>query len=86
MGVGDNHLLYSFLTYSTDCNVTIILGKFTLEDESKAPNVLLVHISGMLCKDFASTLWSFAGRKGFEIRQNCVSSCKVCHETDRDWL
>ena len=44
------------MTFSADCNVTIILGEFTLEDEAKAPKLLLLRPSGMLCKHFIWTL------------------------------
>ena len=96
----ENTISYiTFLTYSNDCNITIILGNFTLEDEEKAPKLLLLCPSGMLCNelftksqrdafahDIYNNLRSLAGRRGFEIRQTCGSSGKVCHETDKDLL
>ena len=39
------------MTFSADCNITIILGEFTLEDEAKAPKLLLLCPSGMLCNE-----------------------------------
>ena len=87
------------MTFSADCNVTIILGEFTLEDEAKAPKLLLLRPSGMLCNEvftkpqrdnFAQNIFnhirSLAGRRGFEIRRTCGSSGKVSHETDKDLL
>ena len=87
------------MTFSADCNVTIILGEFTLEDEAKAPKLLLLRPSGMLCNEvftkpqrdnFAQNIFnhirSLAGRRGFEIRCTCGSSGKVSHETDKDLL
>ena len=87
------------MTFSADCNVTIILGEFTLEDEAKAPKLLLLRPSGMLCNDvftkpqrddFAQNIFnqirSLAGRRGFEIRRTCGSSGRVTHETDKDLL
>ena len=60
--------MYKFVTNSSvevflgnyihDCNVTIILGKISLEDEAKASNVLLLHPSGMLCNElFTKFQW-----------------------------
>jgi hypothetical protein len=104
------HLFYSFNTvpslsfflfrvFSSDCNVTIFLGEFTLEDDAKAPKLLLLRPSGMLCNDvytktqrdaFAADIYnhvrSLAGKRGFEIRRTCGSSGKVSHETDKDLL
>ena len=40
-----NHILPSLI------NVTIILGEFTLDDEAKAPKLLLLCSSGMLCNE-----------------------------------
>jgi len=45
-----NLILPCFLTFSADCNVTIILGEFTLDDEAKAPKLLLLRPSGMKTK------------------------------------
>ena len=94
-----NVIMPSFLTVSADCNVTIILGDFTLEDEAKAPKLLLLRPSGMLCNEvftkpqrdtFAQIIYnhirSLAGRRGFEIRRTCGSSGKVSYETDKDLL
>jgi len=94
-----NVIMPSFLTFSADCNVTIILGDFTLEDEAKAPKLLLLRPSGMLCNEvfttpqrdtFAQNIYnhirSLAGRRGFEIRRTCGSSGKVSYETDKDLL
>ena len=87
------------LLFSSDCNITIILGKYALEDEAKAPKLLLLHPSGMFCNELftksqkdasAQDIYdhhrSFAGRRGFEIRQTCGSLDKVCHKTDHDLL
>ena len=70
-----------------------------MEDESKAPKLILLRPSGMLCNDvftkqqrdaFAANIYnhvrSLAGRRGFEIRRTCGSSGKVSHETDKDLL
>ena len=89
----------NFSNDRADCNVTIILGNFTKEGDAKAPKLLLLRPSGMLCNElftkserdaFAQDIYhhvrSLAGRRGFEIRRTCGSSGKVSHETDKDLL
>ena len=88
-----------FSNFSADCNVTIILGNFTMEDQAKAPKLLLLRPSGMLCNElftksqrdtFAHDIYmylrSLAGKRGFEVRRTCGSSGKVSPETDKDLL
>jgi hypothetical protein len=70
-----------------------------MEDDAKAPKLLLLRPSGMLCNelftksqrdtlahDIYKNLRSLAGRRGFEVRRTCGSSGRVCYETDKDLL
>ena len=89
----------NFSNNSADCNITIILGNFTMEGDAKAPKLLLLCPSGMLCNElftkserdtFAHDIYrhvrSLAGKRGFKIRRTCGSSGKVSYETDKDLL
>jgi hypothetical protein len=90
---------FNFPNDRSDCNVTIILGNFTMEGDARAPKLLLLRPSGMLCNElftkseidtFAQDIYlhvrSLAGKRGFEIRRTCGSSGKVSYETDKDLL
>jgi len=70
-----------------------------MEGNAKAPELLLLRPSGMLCNelftksqidtfahDIYNNLWSLAGRRGFEVGRTCGSSGKVSYETDQDLL
>jgi hypothetical protein len=70
-----------------------------MEGDARAPKLLLLRPSGMLCNElftkseidtFAQDIYhhvrSLAGKRGFEIRRTCGSSGKVSYETDKDLL
>ena len=70
-----------------------------MEGDAKAPKLLLLRPSGMLCNElftksqrdtFAHDIYKnvrcLAGRRGFEVRRTCGSSGKVSHKTDKDLL
>ena len=70
-----------------------------MKDSIKTPKLLLLRPSSMLCNDlfpkpdkdkFAYNiyihLWSYAGRRGFEVRRTCGSSGTVTADTDKNLL
>jgi hypothetical protein len=82
----------------TDVDVTIILGRFTI-DMNIHPKMLLLRFSGMLANvnysvkrrnEIANELYHqlrpIAGRQGYEVVRQGGSSGKTCLQSDQDLL